>query len=431
MADEQQYGTILKFAGDLFDPSNVDYRVDASSYGRPAEHESGILYRGPWEEHGGFPEHVRRCALALAAAGAAVQLVGNQNALMRHDFMGLKLLERMKKVTDTTISRPWCRIEQLVPNDELLMRKTTHPELTPAELAPVLRSTVLSVVYEYSPITPAAASCYNAVGQVWVACQQNATMMAASGVDPQKIRVVPIPHDDTAPLLKLRGRTRRPGPVRFVSIGKWEPRKEQRNVLGAFLLAFSPGDPAQLYLKTSAFRGKCPGYPQSASAALKEWLADERVRARGWTEQNYQRHLFIIERGLSDEQMVEFYRMADVYVSLSRGEGFDMPAYDAKLAGNVLVYTPSGGPQDFAAPGDLLVPFTGEVPCHAMYRWGKQARYGDYDISEAASALRTALELVQSGRAADAAFCDLSHFQSAAVGARMVQFLDEMHSATR
>jgi len=102
--------------------------------------------------------------------------------------------------------------------------------------------------------------------------------------------------------------------------------------------------------------------------------------------------------------------------------------FDAKLAGNMMIYTPSGGPQDFAEPGrDILVPKTGTIPAHAFYRWGKEAAYIDYDLETAISAFQVALDRITSG---DSAPKDLSYlqerFSAKSVGEKMRKCIEEL-----
>lgn len=417
MIDEP--GSIMRFAG-----SEVDPDARSSPWGRPADYQSGIVFAGPWAELSGFSEHARRCALALATAGEPVQLRDNGMHLLRHDEVGEQLLARVRPLIDTTIAKPWAQVEMLVPSEEALMRRTMHQFLSAEEYAPVLKSKVLSTVWERTSITEAAAAALNRFGQAWVACRANAEMLVRCGVDAARVKVVPVPHWPDDPLLKLRNRERRPGPVKFIAVGKWEPRKEHRNIIGAFLLAFRPGDEVQLFLKTSGLVTKIKDYPQSPGEALAQWLADERVKARGWDEENYKRHLFVIDKQLPESGIVALHAMADVYVSLSRGEGFGMPDYDAKLAGNLLLYTPSGGLQDFAAPDDIVVPMTGTVPAHSFYLWPRGAEYLDYDLDAAVAGMQQAAAVIRAGYTR--AGHDMTSFLAENVGRRMLEHLNEM-----
>ena len=94
---------------------------------------------------------------------------------------------------------------------------------------------------------------------------------------------------------------------------------------------------------------------------------------------------------MTPAEMVDLHRSCDVYVSSSRGEGLDLPAFAAKLAGRRIVTTASGGPEDFLDPEvDVVVPETGLVPADPAYKWGEGADYIDYSIDALAEAMQSA-----------------------------------------
>ena len=195
--------------------------------------------------------------------------------------------------------------------------------------------------------------------------------------------------------------------------------------MGAFLCAFKPGE-AMLLLKTSerAPDAMAP-YPATPAEALRKAVSCPGARANGWAPENIGRGVVIMDRLLSTEQMLELHRIGDVYVTLSRGEGFDMPAFDAKLSGNLMVYTPSGGPQGFAGEHDERVEQSGTVPCHPFYRWPEDSEYLDYRFDDAVAAMQRAAAKVLGGKRERG--IDLAPGYSAlSVGKRMRGFLEEL-----
>jgi glycosyltransferase involved in cell wall biosynthesis len=367
--------------------------VAAFKPGEKAEHAEGLLYMGPWETLAdGFAEHTRRCARALALTGVPVHLRSLNQDNLKADTPEMEPVEKvLRPLLRASITKYAAQIYQVVPFDSLLQFLTTHREYLPEQMQMLNAHRVLYTVWERDRISDAARSAFARVGQVWVACDANADMLVENGVQPDKVRIVPCPYFEDDPLLTLRGRDRKPGVVRFYHIGKWEPRKAQDRIIGAFLLAFRPGE-AELYLKVSplSVAAKVDGFARDPMIAIHDWLKDDRVKAMGWTLADMQRALRVITQRLMPADIVKLHALCDVYVSLSRGEGFDMPAQDAKLAGNLLVYTPSGGTQAFAGDRDFKVPATGRVLCHSFYGWNRDAGYIDYDIEEAARQMRLA-----------------------------------------
>ena len=397
--------------------------------GTKAVNPEGIGFYAPWDEpFSGFPEHSRRNALALSGSGIPVHL-RSMSAKVYTALTGeeKRIHAQVKSLVDASIGTYVSQLYMFVPFDELLQMNASNAFLEPAELLAVNALKIFYNVWERQSMPDSAVRVLNTIGQTWVACQDNKDMYLRSGVEEQRIRVVPMPYFEDDPLLKLAGRTRKPGPPRFYHISKWEPRKEVRNIIGAFLMAFEPGK-AKLFLKINDLKAKIQDYPQGVEACMHEWVQHERVKTNNWTIPLINRDILIIKRMLPADQIVKFHEVGDCYVTLSRGEGFDMPAFDAKLASNMMIYTPSGGPQDFAEPGrDILVPKTGTVPAHPFYRWGKEATYIDYDLETAISAYQVAFDKIISGNSASKNTGYLEEgFSAKNVGARMRRNLEEL-----
>ena len=380
-------GTLLDFMVDAdWDTPGTDPEASSGKLGVPADHARGIQYVAPWETAAdGFSEHSRRSVRALANTGAVVQLRG-----LRHEpEIEDEVQARMYDLLTTSVTKCVVRVIQVVPIDGQLGKWVTHPKLSAQALAGRNRATAFYTVWEREGVSPKIVKLLSRAGQVWVGCERSRKMLVEAGVPERKLHRVPMPFAPDDPHLKLVGRTRQPGAPRLLHVGKWEPRKGQQNIIGAFMLAFRPGD-AELMLKTSKYAPKFAGYPKGPGEACALWLDDERVRRNGWTAENVHPSIRMIRERLTEAQMVALHGWSDIYVTLSHGEGFDMPAFDAKLAGNRMVYTESGGPEDFAGSGDVLVPTAGSVPCHPFYQWEGNARGTGYWLEDAAEALREA-----------------------------------------
>jgi hypothetical protein len=200
---------------------------------------------------------------------------------------------------------------------------------------------------------------------------------------------MPYPYDPaTCTIAAPRGTEDVPRDRRFYHIGKWEPRKNQHQLLGAFLIAFSPKARASLTIKTSGFGSTWTGYP-TVEESVKFWLADERVKAKGWTEASLDRLVRIIDKKISDDDIHKMHEMNNIYVSSGLGEAWDIPAFEAKLAGNRLVYVGYGGPEDYATEEDVGIPHT-MGPVHSQYDWEPEAQWAKVNTEDFAEALRQA-----------------------------------------
>ncbi len=107
---------------------------------------------------------------------------------------------------------------------------------------------------------------------------------------------------------------------------------------------------------------------------------------------------------LTRGEMLSLHANHDVYCSASRGEGLDLPAFAAKLAGRKLCITDSGGPRDFVGEGDVLVPACGSVPADPSYKWGASATYADFRFDDVVAGLQRARSEPQRGERVPAEF---------------------------
>lgn len=246
---------------------------------------------------------------------------------------------------------------------------------------------VLFTMFERRQFDQRIASLLKPLTAVLVPCSSNRDALRKIGV--QNAVWFPVPHFPDDPLLTL------PPPKEarvFYWMGNWSPRKAPDNLVRAFLRAFHP-DEAELRLKTGPWRFHA-GWPEPEDIIAAE-LGGERVRKMGWTGSNWQGSIKVDRRGMSRSEVVGLvHGQGDVYVSASRGEGYDMPAYEAKLARRRVITTDSGGPRDFLGENDILINETGEIPVHhdyvRLFAWEPYATYIDYDLEDLVKAFQKA-----------------------------------------
>lgn len=393
--------------------------------GRQADFERGLVLKGPWETYAdGFAEHTRRNARALAMSGLPIALRSVSPKIRIAMGEEQEIDEQYRDLLERTVSNIEAQIIQVVPTDGSLQLLTTHKYYSVEEHRFINGRKILYTVWErMKGLQDDDLRALKSVGQVWVACQASKDFLVSEGVEEAKVRVFPCPYLPSDPMLAIRSMDkRRASRPSFYHIGKWEPRKEQRNVLGGFLVAFKPGE-CVLLVKTSDKAPYFQGYPTSLAVSLQEWLDDPRVKANGWTSDNVGKDVFAVTKRISDRQIQLLHQTSDCYVTLARGEGFDMPAFDAKLAGNLMMYTPSGGPQDFSHAEDVRIEPTGLVDAHPFYRWAKGSQYLDYSFDAVVEGYRRAAQKIRDGVSA----CpDLSAFSADAVGKRMAEAVREL-----
>ncbi len=193
-------------------------------------------------------------------------------------------------------------------------------------------------------------------------------------------------------------------------------------MIGSFMMAFKPGE-AELHVKTNDGANGIIGYPETPTDSLREWMSNKDVLAKGWNERNVSSSIRLYTSQISESQIVALHGHCDIYLSLSRGEGWDIPAFCSKLAGNIMVYTPNGGPCDYASVDDYEVPNVGTVDCHRVYGWQDGATYLDIESEASVPGLKSAARRVSEKR--DSSF-SMNSFRANDVGHLMLKNLAEL-----
>jgi len=236
-------------------------------------------------------------------------------------------------------------------------------------------------MFERLNVQPELVPLLNQLDGVLVPCSANLHALQRAGV--KNAHFVHVPFFDHDPHLAERCHDAEYDRPAFYWIGRWEPRKAPHNLIKAFMRAFRPGE-ATLTLKI----GPAP-WRYSSYALAEEVIAHECVENRGWTYAETDRDIRVIRDLLSQHQMVVLHHTHDVYVSASRGEGIDMPAFAAKLSGNRVITTPSGGPTDFLGDDDRLIVGNGTVllPDYDAI-WGRGSTCVDYRVEDLSAAMQ-------------------------------------------
>ncbi len=350
-----------------------------SGPGRAATHEHGVLYQGDYQHPAdGMSSAIRLHARALSDQGIPVVLRPLSNMVattsgvlepLHVSGLDPKVREEIYDLTQTSIAVTLPVIKHLIPHSaDLISRAVMRGAVGPLDSAAgliqaraqVYGNTILYSVWERASLPAEIVRELQRVRENWVPSEQNANLLRNAGV--QNVQVIPHPFNPSDKLCLL---TQRPAikQRRFYSIGKWEPRKNFPALMAAYLTAFSPSDDVSLTIKTS---GSWPNYAPP-SEVLAKLLTFSDVVSNGWTKENCT--IRIMEGVLSRGQILKLHFENNIYVSASHGEGYGLPAFEAKVAGNRLMYVPWGGVVDFTDENDVPIHHGFEaVPVE--YRWG-------------------------------------------------------------
>lgn len=186
---------------------------------------------------------------------------------------------------------------------------------------------------------------------LWVPSSLTARAFAAwSKGELDKVTVVPHAFDPDSTAARTIPRTDRER-FTFLYVGAWNSRKNPMGLLRAWAMAFSDGDPVQLIVHS-------PGTPQEAFAvAMTQTGLPPASMAKAELSAN----------PLTEDQMWLLYAEADCFVTATRGEAWNLPAFEAVLAGRHVISPAGLGSDDFLRDtsadlyGGMAMPATVDV----------------------------------------------------------------------
>lgn len=401
---------------------------------RRLPHEYGVVYRGAFETLAdGVCTAVRRNACALRRAKMPVFLSSLTHSHANNGFyercyyceLPKAVIDEVGHLTDLTHERTVAVIHHFVPSLDALWGITRagsgggHAEARKI----LLKRTAAYVALESDTIPSQWISALEMFSRILVPCDSNAEWLRKAGVTiPVHTVVHPIGLRD--PIRHALIQPYKEGAFRFLHVGKWEPRKNQHAVLGAFLQAFTILDPVTLTLKCNAFWRTTGCYPTDAEESIRYWLGNDNVRANGWTGDNVHDKIAVIwDKRYSRQEMVDLYCRHHAYVQSGRAEGFDLCSLDAKCAGLRIVGVGWGGPSQFMGPEDIWINYTEKKAPSKHYEAAPAGTlWPAPTIEQYATALRTAFELKLEKLPA----FDVNPYKIDTVGATLRKIVEEM-----
>lgn len=179
------------------------------------------------------------------------------------------------------------------------------------------------------------------VDQIWVPSHENARAFRNLAgeydrCDP-KVRVVPHTYDESVPTL-ISPAPRTDGMYRFYWYGAWTHRKNPAGVIQAFAHAFHDDDEVELFLHS----------PGARAEDVMEGLASTGLPQNAIRVVTSRTHL-------TDAQVRSIHANNDCFVSASRGEAWNLPAFEAMLAGRPVIATWGLGSDDYLAGSSAVL----------------------------------------------------------------------------
>jgi hypothetical protein len=181
--------------------------------------------------------------------------------------------------------------------------------------------------------------------EVWTPSAQNTAYFRHGGV--QSAHTIPHAYDESARATAVRAvAANEPepsaatsetadfistSPYRFLYVGAWCLRKNPVGLIRAYFRAFSSSDPVALLI-------------QSIGVEERNIVM---ARAMTGVPPDKQPRVLASSAMLSDEEMATLYQSSDCFVSATRGEAWNLPAFDAMMAGCHVIHPGGTGADDF------------------------------------------------------------------------------------
>jgi GT2 family glycosyltransferase len=224
----------------------------------------------------------------------------------------------------------------------------------------------------------------NRMDEVWVPSEFNRRGFLESGLE-RPVHVMPLGVDGRYFHPRIASFPNPAGEFVFLALFEWGERKEPSLLLRAFNDEFSAAEPVRLLCKVI-----------NRDPALHLTAEIRRLGLR--TAGGRISYLFNLE--FPHYQLGALYRSADAFVSVSRGEGWNMPLMEAMACGLPAIATDWSAHQEFVKPSIAyplavrrLVPAVAKCPYYDGFRWA------DPDPEHLRSLLRHLYENRAEGRA--------------------------------
>lgn len=183
----------------------------------------------------------------------------------------------------------------------------------------------------------------NTMDKIIVPSSFNYKVFKESGVT-KNIEVIPIPFDPNKfinasknkDLINFLGE----GKLNFYSIFQWGERKNPKDLLKAYYSSFSQDDDVNLVLKT--YKNDFSKYDRKLIEQEVYNIKHNVKRVDG----DYPK-VTLITNSVSVEGIISIHKTCDVFVSSTRGEGWNMGLMDSLLAGNHAIATNFSAQTDF------------------------------------------------------------------------------------
>jgi glycosyltransferase involved in cell wall biosynthesis len=174
----------------------------------------------------------------------------------------------------------------------------------------------------------------NLMDRILVPSRFNLRTFRSSGVKEEKIRVVPLAVNSeqfTPEGPKLLPKGIDGSTFKFLSVGEWIPRKGYDILIKSFVQEFSSEDDVCLLLRCHSNNSDYDPNGLRISKEIKLLIKKEK--------KNNPPKIILLPQTLSSMDMPSLYRGVNCFVLATRGEGWNMPVFEALASGVPVITT--------------------------------------------------------------------------------------------
>lgn len=327
----------------------------------------------------GYGVRARRILKPLIEGGADIKLIPDEDYLPEHmkikDPFWLSLIEQSKNKPDTDIRICYCLPTRAKPKENgfNILYSMWETDQYPKQWVPII----------------------NSFNIFFTGCQSLVDSAKKAGV---QVPIVPInatlDTNEWTPKGPILRTNETPADfVKFLFIGNFIPRKNLEDLLLGFNVAFENTKDVVLTIKTWA-----TGNDSQAKKNVIDGIKFLNSKATGLS---FKPKTNLIVDVLSEEQIISLIRGSDAYVSVSKGEAFDLPMVQAMALEKLVVATRFLAHKDYLNDSNsldvkyTLTPCTeASAPLYDSYQyWSKP------DMESYINALRQAYTLIKEDKA--------------------------------
>ena len=307
-----------------------------------------VRYYGPVGIHSGYGHAANETCMAILAAGMRLE-VQTYNPAPGSDLRNYlharysALAPCIRDDSAPSTPDPDVVIVHTLPRDCARVLEVARIR----ELYPQARC-VAYTTWECAPPLPVETSTTLALfDEIWVPSTQTQYAIWATN-ERHRVHVVPHAFDEsvepTPPDHASLGPCR---PFRFYYVGAWNRRKNPAGVIQAYLRVFALGDEVELVIHaTDASDDACLLATVAATGKPPKEVAPIRLS----------------NKRLSDAEIQNLHRTSHCFVTASRGEAWNLPAFDAMLARRHIISPRALGSTDFLGDTTAWLYDTALVP---------------------------------------------------------------------